>query len=105
MAEKLRPRYPIFVPSRGRYTNPMTCKWLIEDGVPFRLVVGEEELDLYRRALPGADIIVCPVAGQLLRVRNWIRDLAIEEGWDRHWQLDDNMHPTRRLFRGQRIRC
>jgi hypothetical protein len=84
----------------------MTAKFLLRDRVPFRLVVEPSEEAHYRAALPAADLLVTPHDDmKLLGVRNWIRDLSIEEGADRHWQLDDNIRETRRLYRGKRIPC
>lgn len=105
-AERTLPRYPVFVPSKGRWQNPMTAKFLTKDGVPFRLVVEPAEEAAYRAALPDVEMLVTPHDDmKLLGVRNWIRDVSIEEGWSRHWQLDDNIQDTRRLYRGKRIPC
>lgn len=107
MTERVLPRYPIYVPSKGRYRNSQTANFLLRDGTPFRFVVEAEEEQAYREHYPTADIIVCPVAdGQgSLPVRNWIRDLSIQEGHERHWQLDDNIWAIWRLYRGHRIRA
>ena len=100
------PRYPVYVPSKGRFANCMTAKFLTADRVPFRLVVEEPEADEYARRYPAADLLVLPFrdAG-LLAARNWIADHAAESGADRHWQLDDNIWGVRRLWRGRRLKC
>lgn len=105
--ERRLPRYPIFVPSKGRAEHCLTARFLTADRVPFRLVVEAPEEHAYRAVFPDADVVVCPVADGrgVLPVRNWIRDLAIEEGWDRHWQIDDNVYGMRRLVHGRRIPC
>jgi hypothetical protein len=101
------PRYPIYVPTKGRHESALTIKFLLRDGVPFRAVVEEAELDPYRRVVgDGGEILVLPEAGRgLLYARNWIRDHAEAEGHERHWQLDDNIAQIRRLYRGERIPC
>lgn len=100
----IKPRYPIFIPSRGRYESNHTARALIKFDVPFRLVVQPDEAELYRAALPNVDILVLPDNNiGLLRTRLWIRAVSEEEGFDRHWQLDDNMHSFNRLHQGQRI--
>ena len=38
-----KPRYPIYVISKGRYENCLTAKFLIEDKVDFKLVVEPQE--------------------------------------------------------------
>jgi hypothetical protein len=104
--ERLLPRYPIFVPSKGRADICLTAKLLTADAVPFRLVVEAAEADVYRSRFPAADIRVLPFenAGSVIPARNWIREQSIAEGFDRHWQLDDNIRTMRRMHRGHRIR-
>jgi hypothetical protein len=107
VSERLpRPRYPVFVPSKGRHavTDRMTVGRLLSEGVPFRLVVEPAEEAAYRARYPRADVLVTPRDEmRLLGVRNWIRDVSIDEGHDRHWQLDDNIQNFARLYRGHRI--
>jgi hypothetical protein len=100
------PRYPIYVPSKGRSHNPKTARFLMDDGVPFRMVVEPPERDLYQ-AIVGPDRILelDRVGGGLLYARNWIKDHATREGHKRHWQLDDNMGGTMRAYRGHRLPC
>lgn len=100
------PRYPIFVPSKGRADICLTAKMLTVDQVPFRLVVEAAEESAYRSRFPTAEILVLPFsdAGSVIPARNWIRELSIAEGFDRHWQLDDNIRGCRRMHRGHRIR-
>jgi hypothetical protein len=99
-------RYPIFVPSKGRAHAGHTAKFLLADGVPFRLVVEPSEAEAYRAALPAADLLVTPRDNmRLLGVRNWVRDRSIAEGHDRHWQLDDNMCRMHRNHKGLRFPC
>jgi hypothetical protein len=109
---EVEPRYPIYVPSRGRAHLPLTARFLARDRVPFRLVVEREQLDEYRAAARRdgfadfAEILTLPESGQgLIYSRNWIRDHAEAEGAERHWQLDDNIGQVRRLYGGKRIPC
>jgi len=84
----------------------LTVRCLLRERVPFRLVVEPAEEDAYRSAFPTAEVLVLPEDGmRLLGARNWIRDLSDAEGWERHWQLDDNIQDFRRLYRGKRIPC
>jgi len=101
------PRYPIYVPSKGRARTSQTARFLTRDGVPFRLVVEAEEAEEYRDRWPGAEVLVLPFSnlGSVVPARNWIMDHAIGEGHVRHWQLDDNINDVRRLYRGKRLPC
>jgi TET-Associated Glycosyltransferase/Protein of unknown function (DUF3102) len=102
------PRYPVFVPSKGRYQEEraLTVRWLIHDGIPFRLVCEWAELEAYGRLVGDERCVVLPESGRgVTYSRNFIRDLAESEGHTQHWQLDDNMGPPRRLHDGERIPC
>jgi hypothetical protein len=109
VTDRLVPRYPIYVPSRGRYdrSRALTARCLMADGVPFRVVVEADEADAYAE-LVGADrVLVFPDGGggSSVPVRNWIKAHATEAGYPRHWQLDDNIIEFRRFYRNQRIPC
>lgn len=100
------PRYPVYVPSKGRHASGSTVKFLLADGVPFKLVVEPSEEAAYRAAFPAADVLVMPRDNmRLLGARLWIREHSIAAGHDRHWQLDDNIKRIRRTWRGRRLPC
>lgn len=107
MSDLPRPRYPIFVPSHGRATisDRYTAGRLLSDAVPFRLVVERDQAAAYERRYPSVELVVLPRSGEgsSLYARNYISDLSTAEGYDRHWQLDDNIGDFRRLYRGHRI--
>lgn len=103
------PTYPVYVPSKGRFESGLTAKCLIDDGVPFNLVVEPNERDEYAKRFPEANLLVLPwndlgVTG-LIAARNWIKDHATKTGAKRHWQLDDNIRRFMRWHRGKRLRC
>lgn len=102
--QTVQPRYPVYVPSKSRYHNPMTLKFLMRDGCNFRVVVEEPERDHYA-AIVGEDrVLVLPFVDQGLYVtRNWIKDHATAEGHLRHWQLDDNIDTMYRMVDRQPV--
>lgn len=104
------PRYPIFIPSKGRYQPDLalTARCLMNDGVPFYAVVEEEEREQYEALVGPERVLVLPFSNLGLGsipARNWIKDYATASGAERHWQLDDNIVEFRRLYRGERIPC
>jgi hypothetical protein len=101
---RVLPRYPVYVPSKGRVSTPHTMRMLSESDVPFRVVVEAEERDAYAAVAGDDRLLVLPESGQgLIFARNWIMAHAIAEGHARHWQLDDNIENVRRVVRGHRI--
>jgi len=107
----MQPRYPIYIPSKGRHDiepSWSTVHALSKDGVPFHLVVEPQEEDAYRAAFPTADLLVMPEethARSAVPARNFSRDHSVAAGAKRHWTLDDNMGRFTRLYKGKRVPC
>jgi len=102
----IMPRYPIYIPSKGRWDRCFTARFLIEDGVSFRLVVEPQEEARYAECFGDDRILVLPFSdrGSVIPARNWIKEHATEAGHERHWQLDDNIRLIYRRYReGRRI--
>jgi hypothetical protein len=101
------PRYPIYIPSRGRSEACSTARFLAADGVPFSLVVEEPERDAYAARFGDERVLVLPFRdrGSVVPARNWIKDHATATGALRHWQIDDNIGRVRRWAAGRRIPC
>jgi hypothetical protein len=106
-AEALMPRYPVYIPSKGRAEHCLAARELLKDGVPFRLVVEPQEREAYAAKFGAERLLVLPFAnlGSVVPARNWIRDHATAAGCVRHWQLDDNLYGFYRVWRGQRLLC
>ena len=102
------PRYPIYIPSKGRADCCLTGQCFRKDGVPFRLVVEPQEREQYVTEFGAESVLVLPFSnlGQgSIPARNWIKDHATAEGHERHWQFDDNISGVWRHFRGKRYYC
>jgi hypothetical protein len=112
---KTLPRYPVYVPSKGRYDSCFTSKCLTRDGVPHFLVINESERDLYAPLESEfCSVLLLPVeesnaaiakGAGLIFARNWIRDHAEAAGFARHWQIDDNVRHFRRWVKDRRLPC
>lgn len=102
-----KPRYPIYVPSKGRFERCHTAKFMLKQGVPFRLVVEPQEFDEYAERYGEDNVLCLPFSnrGSVIPARNWIKQHSIEEGNERHWQFDDNITRVLRLHKGLRIPC
>ena len=89
-----RPRYPIYIPSKGRAFRPLTIQRLTEMCVDFRVVIEPCDFESYRAIVPAEKILVLPFKnlGQgSIPARNWIWDHALSIGAARHWIIDDNI--------------
>lgn len=99
----IEPRYPVYVPSKGRAARCLTADWLIRDGVPFRIVIEPCDVLDYSTRYGYDRLLVMPRDNMtLIGARNWIRTHAEAAGAARHWQLDDNIR--RSYYRYQRHR-
>lgn len=122
MPDKLMPRYPVYIPSKGRYEHCYTANCLVEDNVPFYLVVESSEVEQYGSRYGYDRLLVLPWNGDdpirrayceslgienggLIAARNWIKAHSITLGAERHWQLDDNMRNFRQVTHNRRMHC
>ena len=98
----MNPRYPVFVISKGRWESRLTAKHLDLIGVPYKIIVEPQEAARYRRVIDPAKVVETPFSnlGQgSIPARNFVWDLALGTGADRHWILDDNINGFYRLNR------
>jgi len=105
------PTHPVYVISKGRHDCCLTARFLIADGVPFRLVVEPQERELYEKEFGGAKlctIVETPFSNLGLGgipARNFVWDHAKALGVERHWILDDNIRKMYRHYRGKNLPC
>lgn len=103
---KHRPRYPIYIPSKGRAYRPLTIRRLEEMRQPFFVVVEPCDYDSYATITAKENILVLPFEnlGQgSIPARNWIWDHALASGAERHWIIDDNIVRFYRMNHNRRI--
>jgi len=94
----MNPRYPVFVPTKGRWETPYTIRALEHLGVPYKAVVEPQEFDNYAAVLNPENVIVLPHSNKgLVATRNWIWDYAEGLGVERFWTMDDNISEFYRL--------
>ena len=109
------PRYPIYIVSKGRWKNRLTSKALNVMGIPYKIVVEQDQLPMYQAEV-GADRCLvlpqryldeydtCDDFGDSKSkgpgaARNFVWDHATELGSKRHWVMDDNLDAFHRLNR------
>ncbi len=90
----MQPKYPIFIPSKGRWESRLTIKTLDYMKVPYRIVIEPQEYNNYSTIVDKSKILVLPFSnlGQgSIPARNWIWEYSIKEGYKKHWVIDDNI--------------
>jgi hypothetical protein len=100
-------KYPLYIPTKGRFDTRKTVRALLDMGAIFRVVIEPHEVELYERILAKDQILVLPYSkpndfAQVVNTRNWIKAHSIDEGHLRHWQLDDNIKAFYRMNNNRR---
>lgn len=116
-----QPRYPIYIVSKGRWERKLrpTTVYLDRMGVDYRVVVEEQEAELYAKAVGEHRILVLdpqyqrdydacmelapgqsPGSGP---ARNFAWDHALSQGYERYWCLDDNIRGFYRFHRNRKV--
>ena len=102
-----RPKYPIYIISKGRYDSNLTAIALREIGLNFFLVVEPLEYNLYANNFKGGNILKTPFNNLGLGsvpVRNFVFDHSVLNNHKKHWILDDNISGFLRLNRNQKVK-
>ena len=104
---KVNPEFPLYIPSKGRSDSRMTLKALEIMNVPYYIVVEEQEYKQYASVIDKKKIIVLDKQYQRDydtfddlgdikskgpgAARNFIWQHSIDNGYDWHWVMDDNI--------------
>jgi hypothetical protein len=99
----MKNKYPIYVISKGRSKSCLTARELKLMNVEFTLVVEPQEYELYKHITE--NILITPFSnlGQgSIPVRNFVWEHSINNGYQKHWILDDNIEGFHRLNRNEK---
>ena len=96
--EKILPKYPIYVITKGRWEKTLTIDTLEEMGIDFNICVEPDEYDNYI-SNPNVDknkVIKLPENFSERKqggipVRNFVWQHSIDNGHKKHWIIDDNI--------------
>lgn len=94
----MNPKYPIFIPTKGRYKSRLTIKTFERLKVPYIAVIEEQEYNNYAKVIDPKNILVLPHKNKGLTItRNWIWDYVEKKGYKKFWTFDDNINMLFRL--------
>lgn len=100
----MNPRYPIFIPSKGRSDSRLTVRALDAINVPYTVVVQPREFAAYSAVIDPRKILLLPDdLDGLVPTRNWIWDYARDRGLKRFWTIDDNVRGFYRFNRNLKV--
>lgn len=88
------PKYPIYIPSKGRWHSRLTSKTFERLHIPYQIVIEPPEYDAYAAVIDPKKILTLPFSNLgygSIPARNWIWEHSIQEGYARHWIIDDNI--------------
>jgi hypothetical protein len=117
-----KPKYPMYIISKGRYKRRPTANMLEQMKQKYYIVVEESEYDLYKNNvnLEYATVLILPQnyidnydpywndtdgrkgAGA---PRNFCWQHSIDNGFDWHWVLDDNIESVERFNKNLKVKC
>ncbi len=91
---KIEPKYPMYIISKGRGDSRLTSRCFERIGVPYHIVIEPQDYDEYACVIDEDKILVLPFSnhGQGSGpARNWCWEHAKSSGFKRHWLFDDNI--------------
>lgn len=102
----MNPRFPIFIPTKGRADTRMTMKMFDRLAVPYTVFVEKQEYELYAQHIAPSKIHVLPHQNKGLTVtRNYIWDYAAERRHEWFWTFDDNIDGLYRFNHNLKTPC
>lgn len=115
----MNPQFPLYIPSKGRAKSRHTLKALEAMNVPFFVIVEQAEYDEYAAVVDPKKILVLDTKFQDEYVtldtlgttrsigagpaRNMAWQHSMDNGFDWHWVMDDNIRNFQRLNKNRKI--
>lgn len=102
----MNPRWPIYIPTKGRANSRMTIRMFDRLRVPYTIFVEAQEYDAYAAHVAADRIVVLPHQNLGLTVtRNYIWDYAAEREHEWFWTFDDNIDGLYRFNHNLKTPC
>ena len=116
----MNPRFPVYIVSKNRWERNPTSRALKEMMVPFFVVVEESQFDDYKQIIDEDKLLVLPqkylddydvfwddddTRTGPGAARNFCWDHSIENGYEWHWVMDDNIEAFERYNNNMKVKC
>tara|TARA_B100001778_G_scaffold114709_1_gene94059 strand:- start:2476 stop:3378 length:903 start_codon:yes stop_codon:yes gene_type:complete len=110
----MNPEYPVYIVSKGRWKSRLTSRALEYMNVPYHIIVEASEYEEYAKVIDKDKILITPEKYNTEydvfwddddprlgpgAARNFAWQHSIEQGYDWHWVMDDNLDAFHRLNR------
>lgn len=125
MADRINPKHPLYVVSKGRSMFMLTSRSLTAMGVPHFIVVEPQEVSAYRAAVARLNLTASVIELELAYkatyelcddlghtrstgpgpARNFAWEHSMASGAKWHWVLDDNIQNFYRLHQNRKVKC
>lgn len=102
-----KPKYPIYIISKGRFDITLTADNFENAGLDYLIAVEPQEADLYKKKLGDHRVLTLPFSNLGLGsypARNYCWEDSIKKGFKYHWLFDDNILHWRKWVNGKRIK-
>ena len=116
----MKPKYPIYIISKGRWDVRLTASSLEEMDQPYFMIVEEQEFKLYSDKIGADRCLVLPqkyldeyvtcddIVGDKSKgpgaARNFALDHSKQLSYKRHWVMDDNINGFHRLNNNLKVK-
>lgn len=116
----MNPEFPLYIPSKGRAGSRLTSRALEKSGVPYHIIVEEQEYKEYAAVVDKKKLLVLDKQYQRDydtfddlgesrskgpgAARNFAWDHATANGYSWHWVMDDNIKSFFRYHQNRQIR-
>jgi hypothetical protein len=88
----MKPKFSVYIPSRGRSDTCLTAEILKSEGINFKIVIEPQDRDDYVSKYGEESCLVMDKNNMgIAYVRNWIKDYSKRKKEEYHWQIDDNI--------------
>ena len=118
--KNLNPRFPVYIVSKNRFNKNPTSKVLTELNVPFYMIVEQQEYEDYCKLVGKEKVLVLPEKYKDEYdtfwkdddprtgpgpARNFAWQHSINNGFDWHWVMDDNIESFERFNKNMKVNC